>query len=149
MRAPTFDQTHTYRMKSCVVMMFAPTPVTPVKVMCWVPSMVITVLPALTAMLTCVGKVAGGDVWCVGGEIEQILTAGRVGVEIGDDVVAEPGVEHEHVVAGAAGHGVVAQTAIQRVVASCAIQHVGTGVADHDVGQAIASAVDIGAAGQR
>ena len=129
-------------------MMLAPTPVTPVNVMCWVPSMVHRIAGA-HGDADVRDKVAGVDVRYVGGEIEQILAAGRVGIEIGDDVVAEPGVEHEHVVAGAAGHGVVAQTAIQRVVASCTIQHVGTGVADHDVGQAIASAVDIGAAGQR
>ena len=55
------------------------------------------------------------------------------------------GVEHEHVVAGTAGHGVVTSTAGDRVVAAQAAQHVvaAARIGD-DVGKRIAGAVDGG-----
>src|SRR5262249_13508135 len=69
------------------------------------------------------GKV-GGDVRAKGRKIEQILTTRRIGIEIGDDVVAEPRTEHEHIVAGAARHAVGAEATDQSIVAGAAVDPV-------------------------
>ena len=58
------------------------------------------------------------------GDVEQVLTARRIGIEPADDIVAEPGGEHEGVIAGATVHDVVASTTDQDVGAGAAVERV-------------------------
>src|SRR6185312_564337 len=78
------------------------------------------------------GERRGGD--AERGDVQQVLSAGRIGIEAGDDIVAEACGEQERVVAGAAVHAVVAGAAddgvgpaarIDDVVAALAVDHVG------------------------
>jgi ribosomal protein S8E len=83
--------------------------------------------------------------------VQQVLTARRVGVEVRDRVVAEARAEHEHVetsatahriiahaadepvAAAAADQGVIAEAAVERVVARPARECVGERIAGHRV----------------
>ena len=73
-----------------------------------------------------------------GGDVEKVLSAGRVGVELEYSVVAEPSAEEENVVAGAAVHGVVAGSADDDVIAGAGIDGVVAPAAVEAVGSAVA-----------
>ena len=68
------------------------------------------------------------------GDVEQILAAVGVGIEVLDPVVAEAGCEHEGVVAVSAVHDIVAGAAIQRVITPAARQAIVAGFAIESVG---------------
>ena len=63
--------------------------------------------------------------------VEQVLAAGRIGIEAGDGVGAEGGPEQEEVVPGSAVHGVVAAVAPEEVVGGVADELVAVAAAGH------------------
>ena len=125
-------------MKSSIIMVFAPTPLTPSNMIVSVPSMVTWVLAPRSTMATLAAKSALIDPEQP--NVQHVLAAaGRIGVEPRDRVVAEPRSEHERVVAGHAVHDVVAGTADHDVVTGIAVERIDAEAADERVGAAAAA----------
>ena len=133
-------------------MALLPAPLTPCSRMV-LPSIVTVVLPPAAAIATWACEIGGryvgiGAKRVVGRQVKQILVGERtvaVGVEVGDDVIAEARREDEGIAVASARHPVVAGTTNQDIVATAAIERVIAGAAVESVG-AVLTGQDVVAA---